>query len=140
MDAIEEMIVNPTVAMGLGDSGAHVGQIMDASSPTWRLTHWVKTRSMMSLEEAIRRWTSDTAAIFGVENRGVIREGGLRGHQRHRHGQSGDGVAGIQPRFSRRRGRFVQRGCGYDKAIVNGQVFMERGEHTGALAGVTLRS
>ena len=37
-------------------------------------------------------------------------------------------------------GRFVQRGCGYDKVIVNGQMFMERGEHTGALAGVTLRS
>ena len=33
MDAIEEMITNPTVAMGLGDSGAHVGQIMDASFP-----------------------------------------------------------------------------------------------------------
>ena len=39
MDAIEEMILNPTVAMGLGDSGAHVGQIMDASSPTWLLSY-----------------------------------------------------------------------------------------------------
>ena len=31
MEAIEDMLVNPTVAMGLADSGAHVGQIMDAA-------------------------------------------------------------------------------------------------------------
>ena len=29
---------------------------------------------------------------------------------------------------------------GYEATVVNGQVFMENGEHTGALAGVTLRS
>ena len=37
-------------------------------------------------------------------------------------------------------GRFVQRGRGYEQVIVNGQVFMEYGEHTGALAGRRLRS
>jgi N-acyl-D-amino-acid deacylase len=37
-------------------------------------------------------------------------------------------------------GRYVQRGRGYDATIVNGQVFMDHGEHTGALAGRTLRS
>ena len=74
MDAIEEMITNPTVAMGLADSGAHVGQIMDASSPTWLLTHWVKTRGVMSLEQAVQSWTSDTAAIFGIRERGVLKE------------------------------------------------------------------
>ena len=36
-------------------------------------------------------------------------------------------------------GRYVQRATGYDATIVNGQVFMEHGEHTGALAGVVLR-
>ena len=37
-------------------------------------------------------------------------------------------------------GRYIQRGTGYDVTIVNGKVFMEDGEHTGELAGVTLRS
>ena len=36
-------------------------------------------------------------------------------------------------------GRFIQRAHGYDTTIVNGQVFMEDGVHTGALAGVLLR-
>ena len=61
MDAIEEMITNPTVAMGLGDFGAHVGQIMDARSPTWLLAYWVKTWGLMTLEAAIRGWTSATS-------------------------------------------------------------------------------
>ena len=37
-------------------------------------------------------------------------------------------------------GRYVQQGRGYEATIVNGEVFMERGEHTGSLTGVTLRS
>ena len=36
-------------------------------------------------------------------------------------------------------GRYVQRARGYEWTIVNGEVFMERGEHTGALAGHLLR-
>jgi N-acyl-D-aspartate/D-glutamate deacylase len=37
-------------------------------------------------------------------------------------------------------GRYVQGSTGYDYTLVNGQVFMEHGEHTGALAGRLLRS
>ena len=37
-------------------------------------------------------------------------------------------------------GRFVQQARGYAWTLVNGEVFMADGEHTGALAGATLRS
>jgi N-acyl-D-aspartate/D-glutamate deacylase len=37
-------------------------------------------------------------------------------------------------------GRFVQRSTGYVHTFVNGRSFMENGEHTGELAGRTLRS
>ena len=37
-------------------------------------------------------------------------------------------------------GRYVQRGSGYDQVIVNGAVFMEDGQHTGAYAGRVLRN
>ena len=140
MDAIEEMITNPTVAMGLGDSGAHVGQIMDASSPTWLLTYWVKARGVMSLEEAIRGWTGDTAAIFGIEDRGVLREGAYADINVIDLDNLAMELPEYKHDFPAGAGRFVQRGRGYEQVIVNGQVFMEHGEHTGALAGVTLRS
>src|SRR4030095_1620795 len=63
-DAVKEMILTPPVAMGLADSGAHVGQIMDASQPSWLLAHWVRDRKVITVAEAIRRCTSDTSALF----------------------------------------------------------------------------
>ncbi|MYD97720.1 MAG: amidohydrolase family protein [Gammaproteobacteria bacterium] len=140
MDAIEEMITNPTVAMGLGDSGAHVGQIMDASSPTWLLSYWVKNRGVMSLEEAIRGWTGDTAAIFGIKDRGVLREGTYADINVIDFDNLAMELPEYKHDFPAGAGRYVQRGRGYEQVIVNGELFMEHGEHTGALAGRTLRS
>ena len=140
MDAIEYMIRHPTVAMGLADSGAHVGQIMDASSPSWLLSYWVRDRGVLSLEEAIKSWTSDTAHIFGIQDRGVLREGAyadinvidLEAMSLHLPEYHHDFPGGA--------GRYVQTGTGFDQVVVNGQVFMEAGQHSGALAGTTLRS
>ena len=140
MSAIEEMLLSPTVAMGLADSGAHVGQIMDASSPTWLLSYWVRERGVLSVEEAIRGWTSDTAELFGIRGRGVVREGAFADLNVINFDRLGVELPEYVHDFPGGAGRYVQRGRGYDQVIVNGQVFMESGEHAGALAGVTLRS
>ncbi|MEZ5598271.1 MAG: amidohydrolase family protein [Pseudomonadales bacterium] len=140
MDAIEAMLTNPTVAMGLADSGAHVGQIMDASSPTWLLSYWVNKRGLFTLEEAVRRWTSDTAELFGIRERGQVRPGWYA----DLNVIDVDALEVCLPEyrhdFPGGAGRYVQEGRGYAHVIVNGQPFMENGAHTGALAGVTLRS
>ena len=49
-EAVEKMLKHPNVVLGLGDSGAHCGQIMDASLPTYYLSHWVRDRGEFSLE------------------------------------------------------------------------------------------
>ena len=74
-DAIEELITSPVTIMGLADAGAHATQIMDASQPTYFLSHWVRDRGVLSLEEGVRRLTSDTAGFIGYRDRGVVREG-----------------------------------------------------------------
>jgi N-acyl-D-aspartate/D-glutamate deacylase len=139
-DAVQEMLTNPMVVLGLADSGAHVGQIMDASQPTWFLTHWVRDRGVFGLEDAIRRLTSDTAQLFGIEGRGVLAPGSfadvnvidLAGMRLAMPDYVHDFPVGA--------GRLIQKASGYDYTLVNGQVFMESGEHTGALAGSLLRS
>jgi N-acyl-D-amino-acid deacylase len=140
MDAIFEMISNPTVAMGLADSGAHVGQIMDASAPTWLIKYWVQERGKMSIEQAVRGWTSDTAAIFGIKDRGVLRPGTFADINVIDLDAIDVNLPEYHHDFPGGAGRYVQTGSGYDQVIVNGQVFMEHGEHAGALAGTTLRS
>jgi N-acyl-D-aspartate/D-glutamate deacylase len=140
LGAVEELLDDPLVTLGLGDAGAHVSQIMDASQPTFLLTYWVRERGRWELEEAVRRLTSDTAGLFGIVDRGVLRPGAYADVNVIDLG----GLTLPQPEFVHDfpggAGRYVQRSEGYDWTIVNGEVFMDHGEHTGSLAGRLLRS
>ena len=69
------MILHPASALGLGDGGAHVGAICDASIETYMLTHWVRDRSRgerLPVELVVRKMTSDTASLYGLGDRGVL--------------------------------------------------------------------
>jgi N-acyl-D-amino-acid deacylase len=140
MDAVEEMLDHPRMAIGLGDSGAHVGLIMDASLPTWFLLHWVRDRGKYAIEDAIRRMTSDTAQIFGVAERGVLQAGAFADVNV----LDLDALALHVPEyvhdFPAGAGRYIQRADGYRNTIVNGEVFVENGTPTGVHAGRTLRN
>ena len=135
LEAVESMLDDPLVTLGLADAGAHVGQILDASQPTFFLTYWIRERQRWSVEEGIRRLTSDTADLFGISDRGRICPGAYA----DLNVIDLDGMRLPPPTFEHDlphgAGRYVQGATGYDCTLVNGQVFMERGEHTGALAG-----
>ena len=139
-DAIQEMLDDDLVTLGLADAGAHVGQIMDASQPTYFLTHWIRDRQRWTLEEAIRRLTSDTADLFGIHERGRL----IEGNYADVNVIDLENLRLPQPEFvndlPNEAGRYIQGSEGYDYTIVNGQVFMDHGHHAGALAGTTLRS
>ena len=108
---------------------------MDASQPTCLLAHWVRDRGVLSVEEGVRRLTSDTAEFIGYRDRGVVRAGAFADLNvidldaaRH---------AGARDRARLPRGCPPLRAArhGFEHTIVNGEPFMEHGEHTGALAG-----
>jgi N-acyl-D-aspartate/D-glutamate deacylase len=140
MDAVEALLEHPRMLVGLGDSGAHVGLIMDASLPTWWLLHWVRDRGKFTIEDAVRRMTSDTAGLFGVTDRGVLAPG--------MHADVNvfdlDALSLPVPEyvhdFPAGAGRYVQRSEGYRCTLVNGAVFVTDGTPTGVHAGTTLRS
>lgn len=140
LNGVETLLTHPDVVLGLGDSGAHVGQIMDASLPTFFLTYWVRERGLFSLEDGIRMLTSEPAELFGIEGRGVLTEGAhadvnvidLDALSLHGPEYVHDFPGGA--------GRYIQKASGYRTTIVNGDVFMQDGVHTGALAGTTLRN
>jgi len=138
--AIAEMLTTPVVMMGLADSGAHVGQILDASQPTFYLSYWVKERGLVPLEEGIRRITSDTASFAGLPDRGVLRPGAFADVNV----VDWDTLSLPLPEYVHDlpggAGRFVQRAHGFEATLVNGRVFMEKGVHTGELPGTVLRS
>jgi len=140
LDAVEAMLDDPLVTLGLADAGAHVGQILDASQPTFFLTYWIRERQRWSIEEAVRRLTSDTADLFGIRDRGRLQPGAFADVNVI----DFDGLTLPPPTFEHDfphgAGRYVQGAAGYDCTLVNGEVFMDHGAHTGVFAGRLLKN
>lgn len=139
-EAIEEMLRSDVTVLGLADAGAHATQIMDASQPTYLLAHWVRDRGVLSLEDGVRRLSSDTASFIGYRDRGVVSEGAFADLNVIDLEALSLDLPEIVHDFPGGAPRFVQRARGFEHTIVNGEPFMEDGEHTGALAGRLLRS
>jgi N-acyl-D-aspartate/D-glutamate deacylase len=140
LSAVEHMLDEPLVTLGLADAGAHVGQILDASQPTFLLSYWIRERQRWSLEEGIRRLTSDTADLFGLNGRGRLATGSFADVNVIDFDSLNMPAPSYAYDFPHGAGRYVQGSTGYDYTLVNGEVFMDHGEHTGALAGALLKN
>ena len=123
----------------LGDAGAHVSQIMDAGWASFTIAHWVRETGIYSLAEGVRRLTSGPARVLGLTDRGTIAEG-MRADINV---FDPDQVAEQQPElvhdFPGGAPRYIQKAFGYKNTLVNGEVSLEDGEHTGTRAGQVLR-
>jgi N-acyl-D-aspartate/D-glutamate deacylase len=142
-DALYEMLTHPAAVLGLADGGAHANFICDASTPTWMLTHWARDRSRgpkLPIETVIQKMTSDTAALFGFTDRGVLAVGkradiNVIDHENLRLREPrlvADLPAGGT--------RLLQAAEGYVATIVAGEITREHDEFTGARPGRLVRS
>ncbi|MFO0349038.1 MAG: N-acyl-D-amino-acid deacylase family protein [Alphaproteobacteria bacterium] len=79
LDFVKGLIGREDTVVSLSDGGAHCGTICDAASPTFLLQHWVRDRKRgtIPLELAIKRQTRDTALLYGLEDRGLLKSGYL---------------------------------------------------------------
>jgi N-acyl-D-amino-acid deacylase len=141
-EPIREMLTDPGTLLGLGDGGAHVAMIVDASAPTYMLTHWARDRKRgpgLPLEYIIKRQTSETADFFGFSDRGRLAPGkradiNLIDFDRLR--LFAPEVVNDLPGGGK---RLVQRAAGYETTLVAGTPIFERGEPTGARPGHLVR-
>ena len=74
-EAVGGLLRHPGVMLGLSDAGAHASQLCDAGQPSTLLGKWVREKQHLSVEEAVRRLTSEPAEIFGIRERGRLAEG-----------------------------------------------------------------
>jgi N-acyl-D-aspartate/D-glutamate deacylase len=94
----------------------------------------------MSLEDAIRKLTFVPASLFGFSDRGLVRPGmaaDLMVFDPATICPLEPGEAHDLPGGARRRKQLAQ---GIEWTVVNGQVLIERGEHTGTYPGKVARS
>ena len=138
-DDVLEMMKHPRSVVTFSDSGAHVAQIMDSSLQTHLLSYWVRERQAFSLEEAVRLITFDTASMWGLHDRGLLRVG-MAGDLAV---FDPDTVAARMPTVEHDlpagAKRLKQTADGMLATVVGGQVLLENNEHTGALPGQLIR-
>jgi len=134
-----DLLALEDVCVGLSDTGAHAGLFCDGDMSTFFLSHWVRDRKIMPLEQAIRKLTSKPAAVLGLIDRGVLRPGAHADINVFDPAR----VTGLYPEyiqdFPNGTGRLRTRAAGYAATVVNGQVVTEQGSHTGARPGKVLR-
>jgi len=141
VDRMSELLNDPSVLIGLGDGGAHLDMLCDSGYPSFVLGTWVRERKVLSLEEAVRRMTSDPADFFGIKDRGRLQP--ALAADLTIFDPATVGSAGRPERLYDLPGgakRLVTRSRGIETTIVNGTVTWESGALTGAAAGVVLRS
>ena len=73
--SVGHLLTHESVALGLSDAGAHVGQLCDAPIATDLLGTWVRERGVMPLERAVRKLSGEPADMFGFARRGYLRAG-----------------------------------------------------------------
>ena len=142
LDVVREMLLDDATVMGVADGGAHVGVICDASAPTFLLSHWARDRRRgpgLPLEFLVKKHTRDTAAAYGLDDRGALAPG-MRAD-----------IAVIDfDRLSLQRPeviydlpaggkRLMQRAQGYRHVFVNGVETLRDDAHTGQFPGRLVR-
>jgi N-acyl-D-aspartate/D-glutamate deacylase len=144
LDNVREMLVHPRALPGLGDGGAHVGTVCDASMATYLLTHWARDRFAMGkegipLERVVQMQTHDTARFIGLHDRGTL-EVGMRADVNVIDWQNLTlQTPKMQADLPAGGKRLFQRAKGYLATIVAGTIIAENGELNGARPGKLVR-
>ncbi|MEC8621184.1 MAG: amidohydrolase family protein [Pseudomonadota bacterium] len=135
-----DMMKHPRSVITFSDSGAHVSQIMDSSLQTHLLSYWVREKQAMTLEDAIKQITYNTATMWGLHDRGLLREGmaaDLVVFDADTIGAKMPEVVHDLPASAR---RLKQTADGILNTVVNGEILLTNNDHSGAVPGRLLRS
>jgi N-acyl-D-aspartate/D-glutamate deacylase len=142
LDAVAEMMDHPNTVPGLGDGGAHVGTICDASFATTLLTHWGRDRHRgrrFDLPWLVQRQCRKTAEAVGLLDRGLL----APGYKADLNVIDFDHLRLESPRIVHDLPaggkRLLQRAHGYRHTVVSGVEAYRDGEPTGALPGHLVR-
>jgi N-acyl-D-aspartate/D-glutamate deacylase len=142
LDDIREMLTDPHTICGIGDAGAHVGTICDASYPTFLLSHWTRDRTRgehLPLEFVVNKQTRRTAEAYGLFDRGLLAPGYRADVNVVDHAAVSVGRPTLVHDLPAGGKRLIQRPDGYRHTFVAGVETVGDGELTGARPGTLIR-
>jgi len=139
-EATAEMLRNPNVIIGISDAGAHATEHAGYGFCTLTLGHWVREKQLMTLEEAVHRLTWVVASLWELPDRGLVRPGYVADLVLFDPDRVGCGELMWAHDMPLGQRRYVQKAHGIEATIVNGEVVVEKGEHTGTRPGKVIRN
>lgn len=133
------LLAHPRVHVGASDGGAHILSFSTYGDTGFLFSHFVRQTHALGLEAAVKKITADTAAIWGIPQRGLLQKGYVadiavfdlgsidRGPEYYVHDVPGDGA------------RYVRDSVGMETVIVGGAVaWTQRGGYSDACRGEIL--
>ena len=69
---VKKLLRHPHAAVALSDAGAHLSFLCDAGFGLHLFGHWARERGDLTLEEAVKRVTSDVASAYRIKARGRL--------------------------------------------------------------------
>jgi N-acyl-D-amino-acid deacylase len=141
LDVLHALHRHPRTRMGLSDAGAHCGAICDGGMPTFMLTFWARDRrgAKLPLEHVVRRQTQETAALYGLHDRGVLAPGMKADANVIDFDRLSLGPVEVLYDLPAGGRRLLQRARGYAATMCGGVVTVLDDRLTGALPGRVLR-
>ena len=142
LDCCRDMILHKDTVMGLGDGGAHVGTICDASFITSLITHWGRDRvrgEKIDLPTLIKCQSRDTARAVDLTDRGTLEPGMKADVNIIDFENLSVRLPEIVNDLPAGGARLQQRADGYLMTIVNGEPTYIEGEETDSLPGRLVR-
>ena len=131
---------DPRALLGGSDAGAHLDRMCGAPYTTKFLADCLRGRQLVSLERAVQLITSAPAALFGLRDRGVLREGAIADVVVFDPAIVDSEEATLVRDLPGDSARLTAGSLGIVRVLVNGTPIVEEGKATGATPGTVLRS
>jgi N-acyl-D-aspartate/D-glutamate deacylase len=131
---------DPGVMLGGSDAGAHLDRMCGAPYTTGFLADCLRGRRLVSFERAVQLMTSVPAALFGLRDRGVVREGARADLVVFDPETVATGEVRLVDDLPGGTSRLNAPPVGVHRVLVNGRPIALDGALTGDLPGRVLRS
>lgn len=135
-----ELWQDPRAMIGGSDAGAHLDRMCGAPYPTRFLADSLRGRKLIPVEQAVRMMTKVPAELFGLRDRGVLREGAIADVVVVDPVTVDSGPATLVSDLPGGSARLVAESVGIRRVLVNGTAIIVDGQPTGATPGTLLRA
>jgi N-acyl-D-aspartate/D-glutamate deacylase len=129
-----------TILIGGSDAGAHLDRMLGSPYPTRFLADSLRGRRLVSVERAVELMTDAPARLFGLTDRGRIRDGAFADVVVFDPGAVDSGPAHRVYDLPGESLRLTAESMGVERVFVNGRPVIESGQPVGELPGRVLRS